>query len=60
MQQTLSQLDPLNADLMPSMQVLYTVVAGLVITCCFHGSGQRAKHIDKVDIMKGTKVGFQP
>ncbi|UPK91994.1 hypothetical protein LCI18_002929 [Fusarium solani-melongenae] len=38
--------------------VLYTVVAGLVITCCFHGSGQRAKHIDKADIMKGTKLFF--
>ncbi|RSL50650.1 hypothetical protein CEP54_011801 [Fusarium duplospermum] len=37
--------------------VLYSVVAGLVITCCFHGSGQRAKHIETVDIQREPRVG---
>ncbi|KAF4428925.1 hypothetical protein F53441_14038 [Fusarium austroafricanum] len=38
--------------------MLYTVTASLVITCCFHGAGQKSKALDTKDIMMGTKLFF--
>lgn len=41
-------------------QMLYTVTAALVITCCFHGAGQHRDAIEAKDVMMGTKVHAFP
>ncbi|RSL80952.1 hypothetical protein CDV31_017079 [Fusarium ambrosium] len=35
--------------------VLFTVICGLLLACCYHGSGQYAKALTPSDVMQGTK-----
>ncbi|RSM06251.1 hypothetical protein CEP52_005825 [Fusarium oligoseptatum] len=38
--------------------VLFTVICGLLLACCYHGSGQYEKDLTPSDIMQGTKLWF--
>ncbi|RMI96292.1 hypothetical protein CDV36_016343 [Fusarium kuroshium] len=38
--------------------VLFTVICGLLLACCYHGSGQYAKALTPSDVMQGTKLWF--